>query len=443
MWVLMVLFVVTLFLPDAIFLQLGSTKLTPSLAISIVLFPVLLLPGRIRWTWPDAVVLLFFVLTTASIFMNGEAVQSIESTGRRVLAGMVPYMVGRYVGLRPGTLHPFLRLMLAILTVLGVFVVIETFFRWNVHSFVWQFPYVPHPEQRLGLTRAHGWTSHAIMLGLTYAAFLPVLLVAVKEKLCLAGRLPWIKILIFMAAIFCSLSTGAWLPAVIAVGFVAWDYIKLVPPATRWLSMFVGSIGGYFLLEVASGRPLLRILMMELHLSSEMAWYYRWQLFQRVYGVMPGHWWMGWGMKMPPAMAQSWQTSIDNNYLVILMQYGRVGLILWIGMMLAVLVYGWKSVWKAPDRPHVRVARAMGIAIVAVALTQLSVAMFSTAASVNWMLLGLAVGMAQGLRGSTKQEQTAAAGGTAQSSANRRGTHRSARDRRMRGGARAPEGAPA
>lgn len=166
-------------------------------------------------------------------------------------------------------------------------------------------------------------------------------------------------------------------------------------PGRRWLIMSVGSVSSYLILELLSGRSLMRILMMELHLSSPMAWYYRWMLYERVYSVMPGYEWFGHGIVTPPNLG--WQTSIDNNFLVVLMQYGRVGLTLWIAVAVSVLLYGWKSVWNAPDTSYRRMARAVMFAVVTVSLTQFSVALFSTASMLNWLFMGLAIGLAQGL----------------------------------------------
>jgi len=390
-------FLVTLFIPKSVALPLGSVMLTPSLGCSILLFPLLMFGGRIRFTWPDLVVVLFYLTTIYSTFMSAPMSESIETSGRRVLLGAVPYLVGRYLGSRPRPFDRFMRQLMTIMSVLAVFLLMESVYRFNIHSVIWSEPYSPHPERRMGLTRAYGWTSHAIMLGVSYAVFVPVMVIAAIEHMKNLGRYRWIKTALLVVGVFCSLSTGAWLPAVIAVGLVVWDYLGWFRPGTRWLIMSLGSVSLYSLLELLSNRPLLRILMMELHLSSPMAWYYRWQLYERVYAVMPGYDWFGHGIKTPENLAQSWQWSIDNNYLVMLMQYGRVGLTLWLAIGVSVLIYGWKGVWNAPDTPYRRVARAVMYAVVTVGLTQLSVALFSTAAMLNWLFMGLAIGMAQAL----------------------------------------------
>lgn len=414
---LLIVFMITLFIPKSIALNLGTVALTPTLAISIILFPVLLSGRRIQFTWPDFVVVAFFLSVFYSSVRSTDLSVSIESIGRMVLVSGVPYLMGRYIGTRPGTFNPFMRRLMTAMAVLAVFLLLESLFRFNIHSALWSEPYSPHPEQRLGLTRAYGWTSHSIMLGVSYAVFVPVMAIAAIERMKSLGKYRWLKLGLLLIGVFCSLSTGAWLPAVIAICLVAWDYLKLFKPGTRWLLLSGGSLFLYFVLEILSGRPLLRILMMDLHLSSSEAWHYRWQLYQRVYSVMPGYEWFGHGLVTPENLAEfGWQWSIDNNYLIVLMQNGRVGLTLWLAIGVSVLFYGWKAVWNAPDTPYHRVARAVMFAVATIGLTQLSVAMFSTGAMLNWMFMGLGVGMAQGLaltsrgnkRGTRKRSGTSA-----------------------------------
>lgn len=394
---LLMVFLITLFIPRTVGVAVGPLMITPTLLSAIVLFPILITGGRIKFAWPDAVVVLFFIATLYSTLLSVPMAEGIESFGRRVLIGGVPFMVGRYLGSRPELLNTFLRRMMTILSILAIFLLIESFFRFNIHNAFWGDPYAPHKDMRLGLTRAHGWTTHAIMLGVSYAVFVPVMLVAALERLPQLGKLRWLKLGMLLVGVFTSLSTGAWMPAFLAICLVIWDYLKFFRPGPRWALMFFGSFTTYYVLEILSGRPLLRILMMELHLSDPMAWYYRWQLYERIFAVMPGYEWFGHGLKQPENMVNAWQWSIDNNYLVMLMQYGRVGLTLWIAIAISVLIYGWKSVWNASDTPHRRVARAIMFGVVTVGLTQISVALFSTAEMLNWLFLGLGIGIAQGI----------------------------------------------
>lgn len=403
---LLVLFLITLFLPQAVGVQAGPISLTPAILVALALFPALVFGGRIKFVWPDAIVVLLFTSMFYSMVISESFGASIEKIGRYILGSAVPYLVGRYVGSRPELFNTFMRRTMTVMAVLAVFLLIESLARKNIHSIVWGLPYAPHPEQRLGLTRAYGWTNHSIMLGVSYAVFVPVMLVAGKEKLKGLGRFPWLKLGLLLIGVFTSLSTGAWLPAFMGIGFVAWDYFKMLRPSTRWLLLSVGSFSMYFLLEVLSNRPLMRIIMMDFHLSSPNAWHYRWELYNRIYAVMPGYEWFGHGLGTPEYSTGGYDWSIDNNYLVLLLKFGRVGLTLSIVLAASVLVYGWKSVWSAPDTPYRRVARAVMYAVATVAVTQFSVALFSTADMLYWLFMGLGIGMAQGLAPKGKKPVT-------------------------------------
>jgi len=395
---MIIAFVVTMFIPESIAMYIGSVKLTPMFAVSMIIFPLLFIVGRIRWAWPELIVLLLFTCYFISIVKSSPLPRSIEAIGRMVLAAGVPYLIGRYLTQDTRRLYRVLGLLVTLLAVFAVMALLEAFKGINPHFKLWGIPYVPHPRERLGMTRAQGWTTHAIMFGLVNSILLPVVLVCVIEKLRVVGRWAIFKALALGLGCFLSLSTGAWGPAVLSVLLVGWDYLlKPIKPNIRWPTTGLSMLLGYFLLEVASGRPLLRILMMKLHLSSPEAWHYRWMLYHRVYSVMPGHWLLGHGLQTPEEF-QGWGWSIDNNYLVILMQYGRVGLIVWIGLFVAVVLHGGKAVWCGYDTSYVRMTRAVVIGLFGIMMTQLSVALFSTAHVMFWLMLGLAVGGAQNCR---------------------------------------------
>lgn len=389
--------VVSLFIPEGIAVMAGSVKVTPAFAFSIVLFPLLLVFGKIRWCWVDVVILSMFAVFFFSFARSGPVTAAIESTGRAGLTAMVPMMIGRYIVQDLRMLKRVLTLLVIGVGVFSLFSIFESVFRWNIHSVFWQVPYEPHKQIRLGFTRAHAWTSHAIMFGLVCASFVPMLAVAIRERWQLFGRWPTIKALAVAVGCFFSISTSAWIVAVLALGLVCWDYVCKVRPSIRWCVSFVTVVGGYAFLELASERALLRVLMMRMHLTSPTAWWYRWRLYERVFAEMPGHWWLGHGMATPAAF-QGFQSSIDNHYLVVLLNHGRMGLILWIGVLVCAIAYGGAAVWARTDSPFIRLTRAFSFALIGIALTLLNVALFSTPMILYWMFIGIFIGAAQRCR---------------------------------------------
>lgn len=391
MHLLLVLLIISFFVPESIALQVGQVKLTFTLIFSIFLFPMLLGAGRLRWIWTDFLVVALLACYLVSMAMSTTLGRTIEAMGRTTLIIVVPYLAGRYIMQDLCRMAKLLGLLALMLGITAAFSLLESLARFNIHSVLWDVPYSPHHEKRLGLTRAHGWTSHAIMFGLVNASFLAVILVAAKEKIGVFGRWQWLKFLAIGMGCFLSLSTGAWGPAAIAIMLVAWDYYSPMPHKNRWPITFAVLIIGYFLLEFASGRPLLRIMMMELHLTSADAWYYRWRLYERVFEVMPGHWWLGHGLDTPEAFV-GFQRSIDNNFLVVLLKHGMIGLILWIAVPVGAILYAGKVVWVGKPTRLVRISRALCFSLIGIVLTQLSVALFSTPGSFYWLIIGLIVG---------------------------------------------------
>lgn len=392
---LLMLLIVSFFAPSEMFMSLGSVNITPTFAVLMLLFPLLLINGRIKWDWPDFAALGIFLCFFVSMILSAEVFEAIESFGRAILTGYAPYIVGRYVIQNPERTKKFLSIVITVTSVLALFAVLESVYRFNVHARFWGLTYRPHDEQRLGMTRAYGWTAHSIMYGLVNAILLPVVVVCIMEKAKFAGRMLWFKLFALLLGCFLSLSTGAWAPALLSVMFVGWDYLFKVKPAVRWLIAYGGFPLTYGVLELASGRPLMRIIMMNFHLSNPTAWHYRWRLYERVFAEMPGHWLFGHGLVTPRSFQRGYTRSIDNHYLYLLLQYGIVGMSAWILVVLLMIGYGARAVWGGLDTPYVRFVRALMFGVIGVLVTQLSVALFSLPETLYWILIGMYVGGVQ------------------------------------------------
>lgn len=390
--VLLMVLMVCLFIPETVAVFVGPIKLTPAFLVSMLLFPLMLFAVRIKWVWPDIIVVALFFCYFVSTLMSSTVERSIESIGRALLISLVPYFAGRFIVADPGRFKRLLRLLVSLIALMGVFALLESLFRFNIHSSIWPFPYRPHHELRLGLTRAHGWTSHAIMFGLVMATFIPLVAVAYKERIGIVGRVPLIKLFALFLGCFLSLSTGAWGPAALSMMFLAWDYWGPLKHRNRWLLTFVIVVGGYLVLEILSNRPLMRIVMMNFHISSPDAWHYRWRLYERVYEVMPGYWAWGHGLATPDEFV-GFERSIDNNFLLLLLTYGKVGLVMWVSVFVSVLLFAGKAVWMSVPTKSVRITRAMCFSLIGMMLTQFSVALFSTPASLYWLMIGMILGM--------------------------------------------------
>jgi hypothetical protein len=405
-FVLIALLIVTLFLPRGVDLRVGTAEVSPQRILSLFLLPWLLIATRAKLTWVDAMLPLGLIAAFVSMYLSQTPMfQIVETSGRRVLDTWTLYVLGRTLPMFPATLKKAMTFLTWVMVLLLPTLLIEGFTGYNVHVKLWDtiFPAVVEPkktEVRYGVIRAYAWSGHPIMVGFAYVAVLSVALHAAFERSRLIGGFAWLKAACLMIGSVISMSSGAIVTAVILLSLYAYDYgmqLLRVPPRARWLAVWVGGPLLWTVLDMVSGRPLLRILMMNLHMSSSLAWHYRWKLFERVWDAMPGYWWFGHGTATPPQFS-GYARSIDNQYMAVLLVGGVVGMSLYIARSVFVLLYGGKAVWLGDDSYQAKLGRAFGLVVLTYGLGAISVAVFSTAATMLILFLGLAVGQAQAIR---------------------------------------------
>ncbi len=399
---LVTVFVLAFFVPGKIAFNAGPLQLTPMRAIALVLMPLMLSRGRIRWGLPDAAMAVVFLVGFITFAKTGGPVRAAEAIGRQTLDSGLPYLVGRWLTQDRHRFEHVVRRLIDVLCVFSVVAVLEALFRVNVHREVWGLIGDAgrgiHPEMRMGVTRVKAWTDHPIMFGLVYASVLPLLLYARAERSGCFGRSVNLKIGLCLLGVFWSVSSGAFAAALIVIALHVWERRGPGRSADRWAMAWVGAPTVWYGLDFLSGRPLMRILMMKLHLSSPMAWHYRWQLYRRVMDAMPGHWMLGHGLSTPENFVGGYAQSVDNHYLMVLLNRGVVGVTVWVLFMVAACLGAAKWVWFGQDTATTRLARAVCFSIVMFAIAQFSVAVFSTAGVLLWMWMGAAVGLGQACR---------------------------------------------
>ncbi|MEE9403261.1 MAG: O-antigen ligase family protein [Algisphaera sp.] len=388
-----------MFIPPEVQFLVGSFEITPLRGFSIFLCVFLLLNKAIRWAWPDTLMFITFILGLVS-FSSGQLSHvgpALEAQGRSFVDLGTAWLVGRYLAEGFHRLRAALTLLVTTMSVFAPLLLLECLFQFNLHEAFWG-AFAPvqglYDEQRLGIYRAMGWTSHPIMLGIAYTMVLPIALYAALYDRQFLGPAPGLKALLIAMGIFLSLSSGAWTAGLIVVALVLWERYFPRPMNFKWGLIFIGGPLLYYSADLLSGRPLMRILMMKMHISSPTAWFYRWQLRERVLDEMPGHWWWGHGLDLPAAFTGPFGWSIDNNYLSVMFYAGIVGLAGWIALQLAAVFCGWRDVWLRDHGRGPLLARHLGFGVVALMLAQYSVALFSTGNLLLWLMLGMTTGVA-------------------------------------------------
>lgn len=432
---LIALFIATIFIPRGVDLRIGTAEVSPQRLVSMVLLPWMLIATRAKLTWIDLLVPAGLTSSIISMQQSGTpTVQLIETTGRSILDAWTLYVLGRTLPMFPETLRKAMTWLVWVMVALLPTVILEGLTGLNPHVLFWKsfFPSVSHPvktEVRYGVIRAFAWSGHPIMVGFTYLAVLSVALHAAFERNRLVGAFPWVKAALLLVGSVFSMSSGAIVTVALLLALYAYDYglmMLRVPAMTRWLAVWIGGPTLWIVLDMASGRPLLRILMMNLHLSSSLAWHYRWKLLERVWDSMPGYWWFGHGTAPPPSFS-GYARSIDNQYMAILLTGGMVAMVIFIARVVLPLFFGGRAVWLGKDTDEAKLGRAFGLVVLAYALGAISVAVFSTAGSMLTLFVGLTIGQAQAIRlgfagGRAGAPAAEPAPGSAEPSGRRRGT---------------------
>ena len=385
---LIVVFILTWFIPRPIYFSAGSLEVTPQRVVGIVLFFYILFKRRIKWSWVDILALGPFLTVYICTLKSVGSGRAVESTGRLMLDLLIPYLIGRSIAEHPVVLRWMVRFLLHCLALLAILLVFESLSRINIHCLIWGVPYTPHPVTRLGMTRAHGWTSHAIMLGLTYAAFAaPAATLAIGSSRYSFKK--WLVFGLILSGVFFSLSTGSWCTAFVALVLLFWDRRGTGNRTQRWKIGAMCAIGGYLALFVLADNPPIMAIMYHVSFLSP-GWLYRWQLWERVTNVMPGHWLFGYGEALPEEFTQAAGWSVDNQYLALLLSQGWLGLGTWLVFNGVVIWKNVKRTWLELGDTHTCILRSFGFSVIGFLASGLSVAFFSTAAVMLFLSLGVA-----------------------------------------------------
>jgi hypothetical protein len=244
------------------------------------------------------------------------------------------------------------------------------------------------PELRLGLNRAFGWTSHPIMLGLAYAAFAaPAVTLYLQRRR--GASMHWVAPTFILLGVFFSLSTGSWFAALIALLLILWDRQGPRNAIRRWKMAALLILVGYIGLEIFADAPPLLALMYHIRFLST-GWLYRWQLWERVMGVMPGHLLFGYGDRMPLEFSGPVGWSVDNHYLVIMLSQGWFGLSTWLLFNISVLWQNIKWHWLKKNNGYSQLSRSFAFSVIGFLVSGLTVAFFSTGAVMLYLAIGIA-----------------------------------------------------
>lgn len=351
------------------------------------------LVGRFRWLWPDKAILVYFALQIFAGAMNGAPLgRVLENRAGAAFDMVLPYFVTRliitekrqYVTLLKGILVLAAPVALAGLyqsmtgrNIAGVF---EQYYAWSEGK---QFT----PISRLGFYRANVTFSHSIMFGLFFSMFGPVCLGLLKQgrkhkNLYIAG------LLMMGVGIFSSMSSGPLLGVVAALGFMS-----LYRYRGYWRQILVATAVIICLIEIASNRHFHHVVG-RFTLSGETAWYRSRLIDVALFeGGMSGHWVVGFPYGMDPGWCYKIDgrnhTDIVNEYISVLYQFGLVGLIPFLVLLVGAIVKLIESLKSCVTEPDRWLVWCLMSALFGTLMAVNSVSLFDQPTTIFYMILGL------------------------------------------------------
>lgn len=322
--------------------NLGGLRISPYRVVLIAMF----LPAIFRWLAgraggvraADLLVLGMSLWAVLGLMVLHGDQKAIEASGILVIETFGPYILARTAIRSPDSFAFFTRWLCIVTGFIGLFAAIESVTGHplivEVLSKAFQTrPYFPM-EPRWGLQRAQGPFEHPILYGVFTAAGFGLALLALARP---PGGLERRWSLIPLFATFWSLSSGAWLSAIVQGFATGWDrWMRWLP--RRWLMLFLLFLAGVAVVELLSNRPVIYVLVSYLTFSTHNG-YVRvtiWEyglaemMRQPVFGLGFQDWTWARPDWMPP--------SIDAFWVAIGVRHGFLAMMMLALAMVSVLV---------------------------------------------------------------------------------------------------------
>lgn len=317
----------------------GSVLLTPTriyLIVTILPAVAMLAAGSFgRINMVDILQVAFALWMLLTVWINNPNIL-VEFGGSNVLEWLGPYFVGRAAVRNPEAFVRLAKSLGVLITLTLPFAIYESLTTRHliidtVRSLGLNPSLVWNPVMRLGLARAQTFLVNPIHYGFFATLGVSFFLVGLK------GRVPawqrWVAAAIFLAAVFLSLSSGAYLAVIVQFMLIGWWLVagRLKHP---WWALIGVSAVLYVVLELASDRSVFIAVPSYLVFNTGNTYWraliWEWGLYNVGQHPLFG---MGLSYWVRPIFMQS--ASVDNFWLLITMRHGIPGFVL------SFLGFGW------------------------------------------------------------------------------------------------------
>lgn len=323
------------------FFFVGTLKLNAYRIVLLLLFvPVVYFwlsgrSGRVKGI--DFLVLLTGFWPVLALLVNHGLAQTWQFSGMYIVEAMTPYFIARTMIRDLPSYRFFVWFLSMIILMLLPFAIYENLTnKAIIIDFLGKFLDVyrdTNKDPRLGLWRAQVTLPHPILFGLFCSAAFGLSLYTLRTKSGRRGK--WRYPLIAIAAVFSSLSSGAFMSVVGQLILVTWDFI-LRKVKQRWKIFLVLAAIFYVVLELSTKRTVFQIAATELTFDAHNSWnrvlIARFTADDIARNPIFGLGFRDWTR---PAWMKS---SVDNFWLVQVLKYGYPQLIAWIAMLITFFV---------------------------------------------------------------------------------------------------------
>ncbi|MEO8529931.1 MAG: O-antigen ligase family protein [Deltaproteobacteria bacterium] len=374
----------------------GPLLLTPSRLLLLFATPVLLVKllqgeyGRVRM--PDIAMIAFALWRVLALAMTMPD-RVVQYSGSTTVIILGAYLCGRATIRTPehfAWMSKFLILSVLAMLPLAIFESITGGF--IIPKLINALPGISsvtdvNYERRFGLDRAQVVFDHPILFGLYCTLPLSLGYIGLRQRVTLVGRI--LVAGLILAAVFFSVSSGAFLAAMFQIGLIAYGIVTQ-RIRTRWIILLSVLFVIYVVAEYISSRPALFVLVEKIAFDAWNA-NYRKLIFE--YGVQQVQMTPVFGVGIGEWAHADWMTnSIDNYWLGMAIQFGLPAL-----FFLGVAVVS--AIWLAARRrfdPEEEVSDqrlAWIFTFISISLTLATVFIWSDASSAIYFVFGAGIWM--------------------------------------------------
>ena len=380
-------------LPTQFNVGIYTTQIPPYrflLLASMLFIMAQLFRKKVRLGWADLLVTVATGWIIVALFVTTEATEAFTSTVAQGADILIAYFFGRSTLRNLRDLRLLLLLMLPGVAFVGAVMTIESITHTHIiQGFASQItgkPLMYGSSPRLGLLRARGPFPHPIGAGIFLATFLPIY--------WLSGMRGWSRIIGIAAsfASFFAVSSGALLALLGSLGLVFYNWLSERIANFTWQIFFVVAGIITFALELGTNSGTVSILIRISSLNSATG-YGRVQIWRYGTENVEKNPWFGVGYgdwERPIWMPES----IDNNWLMLAIQFGVLPpLLILAAVLLALIALSRRSITSNYiDR---RFERAVAMSLAIFTFGGATVAFWGSIQVWFFVLLGIAVTLGQ------------------------------------------------